>query len=117
MIDTSIRPEEAAMHEHTDIVGRQRPGVWYRTRWGVALIGFAVLAALLLVYEHRIHIPFGSLFLILPLFACLGLHFLMNGGHGGHGGHGGRGGNGGRENDAPRPAADRATGGRKDSRS
>ena len=73
-------------HQHANSSGGGLP--WYRTRWGLALIGFAAIAALLLAYEHRIHIPFGNLLVILPLFACIGLHSLMHGGHGGHGGHG-----------------------------
>jgi len=83
--------KETPMHEqqHANSPGMSRP--WYRTGWGLALIGFAAIAALLLVYEHRIHIPFGNLLVILPLFACIGLHSLMHGGRGGHGGHGGRG--------------------------
>ncbi len=76
-------------HNHTG--GNRASGAWFRTRWGMALVGFAVIAALLLVYEHRIHIPFGSILLFLPLFVCLGLHSLMHGGHGHGGGHGNHG--------------------------
>lgn len=54
----------------------------------MALAGFVALGALLLIYEHRLHIPFGNLLLLLPLLASFGLHSLMHGGHGGHGGHG-----------------------------
>lgn len=79
------------MNEHHHSVGNQASGSWFRTRWGMALIGFAGIAALLLVFEHRAHIPFGSILLILPLFACLGLHSLMHGGHGHGGGHGNHG--------------------------
>lgn len=89
-------------HDHAKDPGSSR--VWYRTRWGLAFIGFAGLGALLLVYEHRLHIPFGNLFLILPLFACIGLHSLMHGGHGGHGRHGGH---GGQPRDATGPATDK----------
>ena len=76
------------MHEHRHSEGTSNSNTPSRTRWRVALVGFAVLGALLLVYEHRLHIPFGSLWVILPLLACVGLHSLMHGGHGGHGGHG-----------------------------
>lgn len=80
-------------HNHTEDPGK--PGVWYKSRWGLALIGFAAVSVLLLVYEHRLHIPFGNLFGALPLVAVFGLHLLMHSGHGGHGGHGGsRGGHG-----------------------
>lgn len=60
---------------------------WYRSRAGLGFAGFAALAALLLAYEHRLHIPFGNLLAILPLIACVGLHGLMHGGHHRHGGH------------------------------
>ena len=79
------------MNEHHHSFGNQASGAWFRTRWGLALIGFALISALLLVYEHRVHIPFGSILVILPLFACLGLHSLMHGGHGHGGGHGNHG--------------------------
>lgn len=69
--------------DHSDI----NTTPWYRTRAGLALAGFAVLSALLLVYEHRLHFPFGNLLVVLPLFACFGLHAFMHGGHGGHGRH------------------------------
>lgn len=76
------------MHQHDRTQKPGDPAAWYKTRWGLALIGFAALSVLLLLYEHRLHIPFGNLLVILPLFACIGLHSLMHGGHGGHGGHG-----------------------------
>lgn len=60
-------------------------GAWFKSRWGVALIGFAAIGALLLIYEHRFHIPFGNAFVLLSLF---GLHMLMHSGHGHGGGHG-----------------------------
>lgn len=71
-------------HSHTD---SQDAPPWYRSRAGLAFAGFAAVAALLLIYEHRMHIPFGNLLVILPLFVCFGLHSFMHGGHGGHGGH------------------------------
>lgn len=92
------------MHQHDQTRKPDGPAAWYKTRWGLALIGFAALGALLLVYEHRLHIPFGNLLVILPLFACIGLHSLMHGGHGGHGGHGSH---GGRSRDATGPATDK----------
>lgn len=76
------------MHEHQHSAETSTPGASSRNRWRIALIGFAALAVLLFVYEHRVHIPFGNLLVILPLFACIGLHSFMHGGHGGHGGHG-----------------------------
>ncbi len=76
------------MHDHRRSEGTATSDNPSRTRWRIALAGFAGLGALLLVYEHRLHIPFGNLLILLPLFACIGLHSLMHGGHGGHGGHG-----------------------------
>lgn len=78
------------MHQHDQTQKPGDPTAWYKTRWGLALVGFAALSVLLLLYEHRLHIPFGTLLVILPLFACIGLHSLMHGGHSGHGSHGGR---------------------------
>jgi hypothetical protein len=48
--------------------------------------GFAVLAALLLAFEHRAHL--AGLLGWLPyliLLACPLMHLFMHGGHGGHG--------------------------------
>ena len=89
------------MHQHDHIQKPGGPGAWYKSRWGLALIGFATVSLLLLVYEHRVHIPFGNLLVILPLFVSIGLHSLMHGSHGGYGGHGGR------SRDASNPATDK----------
>lgn len=78
------------MHEHPHSEGKDESDAPSQARWRIALVGFALLGALLLISEHRLHIPFGNLWIILPLFACIGLHSLMHGGHGGHGGHGAR---------------------------
>lgn len=69
----------------------QRPpetGPWFRTRSGLVLIGFLVIAGFFLVTEHTAHL-LGILPYLL-LLACPLLHF-FHGGHGGaHGGtHGG----------------------------
>ena len=56
-------------------------------RWRV-IVGwsaFAVIAALLLVSEHRLHVLGALPFLL--LLACPLMHIFMHGGHGGHGGH------------------------------
>jgi hypothetical protein len=75
------------MHDHRPSGGAEPSSPWYRSRAGLAFAGFAAVAALLLIYEHRMHISFGNLLVILPLFVCFGLHSFMHGGHGGHGGH------------------------------
>jgi len=60
------------------------PGFW-RSRAGLAAIGFLLIAAFLLVSEHRAH-ALGYLPFVL-LLACLLLHGFMHGKHG-HDGHG-----------------------------
>lgn len=56
-----------------------------QTPFGLALCGFLIVAAFLLIAEHRAHIFVGNWFIWLLPFACLGMHFF----HHGHGGHGG----------------------------
>ncbi|HWR97206.1 MAG TPA: DUF2933 domain-containing protein [Candidatus Methanoperedens sp.] len=72
--------------------------VFWRSRTGVALLGFLGIAAFFLFTEHRAHV-LGALPYVL-LLLCPLLHFLGHGGHGGHGkgaakddhlGHGGAG--------------------------
>jgi hypothetical protein len=57
------------------------------SRMGLVLIGFIVIAGVLLFTEHRAHV-LGAL-IYLPLLLCPLMHFFMHGGHGGHGDHGG----------------------------
>lgn len=64
------------------------PGNFLRSRAGIALIGFAAIAGLLLAYEHRVHLLTGNGLLLVFLALCIGMHFFMHGGHGGHGGGG-----------------------------
>ena len=63
------------------------PGPWFRSRSGLVLLAFLVIAAFFLVSEHRAHV-LGVLPWLLVL-ACPLLHFLHRGHGGGHGGHGG----------------------------
>jgi hypothetical protein len=60
-------------------------GGLFRSRGGIVLIGFAVVAAFCLRTEHRAHL-LGVLPWLLIL-ACPLTHIFMHGGHGGHGGH------------------------------
>lgn len=60
-----------------------RPRSLFRSRAGVTLMGFIVIAGFLLVTEHTAHV-FGALPYLL-LLACPLLHLFMHGGHGGHG--------------------------------
>ena len=62
----------------------QKTGPWFRTRSGLVLTAFLVIAGFFLVTEHTAHL-LGILPYLL-LLACPLLHFF----HGGHGGaHGG----------------------------
>jgi hypothetical protein len=54
--------------------------------WLIVLAGFLVIAAALLVTEHRAHVL--GVLIYLPLLACPLMHLFMHGGHGSHSGHG-----------------------------
>ena len=84
-------------HEHpepmpadTDNTGardmRPKAPAFWRSKAGIAAIGFLLIAAFLLVSEHRAH-ALGYLPFLL-IFGCLFMHMFMHGGHGGHSGHG-----------------------------
>jgi hypothetical protein len=75
-----------------------------RSNWSaysrMVFIGFIVIAAVLLAYEHRLHL--SGLLGLLPflfLLACPLMHLFMHHGHG-HDGHDGQSGIG---DNAPRP--------------
>jgi hypothetical protein len=57
--------------------------VSWRSRSGLALLGFIGIAAFFLFTEHRAHVV-GALPYVL-LLLCPLLHFFGHGGHGGHG--------------------------------
>lgn len=60
-----------------------------RSRGGLVLIAFLVIAGYFLWTEHRAHLLGALSFLPwLLLLACPLLHFFMHGSHGGHGKHG-----------------------------
>ncbi|WP_029133724.1 DUF2933 domain-containing protein [Sedimenticola selenatireducens] len=61
-------------------------GSFWRSRAGIVLIVFTVIAGLLLAYEHRAHLLIGNGLLLVLLAFCVGIHFFMHGGHGGRGG-------------------------------
>ena len=65
----------------------QTPMPWWRTRGGVAAIGFVLVIAFFVLREHYEH-ALGMLPYLL-LLACPLMHLLMPHGHGGHHGHGG----------------------------
>ncbi len=58
----------------------------WRTRGGLVLCGFLLIAAFFLLTEHTAHV-FGALPYLIIL-ACPLMHLFMHHGHGGHGGPG-----------------------------
>jgi hypothetical protein len=62
------------------------PAPFWRTRGGVALIGFALVAVFYVLREHHAHL-LGALAYLL-LLACPLMHLFMHHGHGGRHAHG-----------------------------
>jgi len=60
-----------------------REGFSLKSRAGLVLIGFLIIAGALLFTEHRAHVL--GLLIWLPLLACPLMHVFMHHGHGGHG--------------------------------
>ncbi len=52
-----------------------------KSRMGLVLVGFLVIAGALLFTEHQAHVL--GLLIWLPLLACPLMHLFMHGGHGG----------------------------------
>lgn len=67
----------------------QSGGFW-KSRTGITLLVFLGVAALMLGWEHRVHIFAGNALPVLLLVGCFVMHLFMHGGHGGHGGGGGK---------------------------
>lgn len=63
----------------------EHPSFW-KSSVGISLIIALAIAALLLGFEHRVHIIAGNGFLVLLLLGCGVMHLFMHGGRGGHGG-------------------------------
>lgn len=58
---------------------------WWRTRTGLAFLGFSAIAAYFLITEHRAHLALAVPYLPwLLLAACPLMHLFMHHGHGGH---------------------------------
>lgn len=64
--------------------GPEEPSFW-RSKYGIVLLGFGIIAAFFLLSEHWAH-ALGILPFLLIL-ACPLMHIFMHGRHGGHGGH------------------------------
>jgi DUF2933 family protein len=67
----------------------RQAGPWFRSRSGLVLLAFLVIAGFFVVTEHTAHV-LGYLPYLL-LLACPLLHFFHRGHGGGHGGPGGGG--------------------------
>ena len=72
-----MSPSHAAIEHH------RSEGEAPRSRWILVLLGFAVIAAILLFTEHRAHVL--GVLIYLPLLLCPLMHVFMHGGHRGHG--------------------------------
>jgi len=71
-----------------DHIGHQEParqGMSTKSKAGIVLVGFLIIAGALLFTEHRAHVL--GLLIWLPLLACPLMHVFMHGGHGHHGSH------------------------------
>jgi hypothetical protein len=60
----------------------------FRSRWGIGVLTFLAVGAVLLIFGHRAHYPESNLALGGLLLACVLMHLFIHGGHGGHGGPG-----------------------------
>jgi len=69
-------------HDQSHKEPETREGFW-RSRTGIGLVFFLAVTALLLGYEHRMHLFTGNAFVVLLLLGCVVMHFFMHGGHGG----------------------------------
>jgi len=57
-------------------------GMSVKSKAGLVLVGFLIIASALLFTEHRAHVL--GLLIWLPLLACPLMHVFMHGGHGHH---------------------------------
>ena len=77
------------MHNHDHTPAELVPGGgFWQSPTGIALIVFLLIAAILMGYEHRVHLFGGTSGSVVFLAAWFGLHFFMHRSHGSHGGHG-----------------------------
>ena len=87
-------------HDHSQ--NGSEPKNFWGSRYSIGLIVMGAAAAYFLLSEHRAH--FFSALPFLLLFACLGMHVFMHGGHGGHTSGENRGSSGGQPPDASAPS-------------
>ncbi len=74
-----------SVQDHSAHEEHARTSISIKSRAGLVLVGFLVIAGALLFTEHRAHVL--GLLVWLPLLACPLMHFFMHGGHGHDGGH------------------------------
>ena len=79
------RSAEAGDLRASQTIEPKTPRFW-GSKAALVAIGFLLIAAFLLLSEHRAH-ALGYLPFLL-IFGCLFMHMFMHGGHGGHSGHG-----------------------------
>ena len=96
--------DDAGGHAGHRAENDERPPGFWTSKTGLAAIGFLLIAAFLLLSEHRAH-AFGYLPFLL-LLACPLLHMLMHRDHGGHGAHGGSSGKARAQSSVPPPRGD-----------
>ena len=74
-----------SVQDHSSDDRSAHEGISLRSRVGLVLISFLVIAGALLFTEHQAHVL--GLLVWLPLLACPLMHVFMHSGHGHHGGH------------------------------
>jgi hypothetical protein len=74
-----------SVQDHSSYQGRPHEGMSTKSKVGLVLVGFLIVAFALLFTEHRAHVL--GLLVWLPLLACPLMHMFMHGGHGHHGNH------------------------------
>ena len=72
-----------SVQERSDHHAHAPEGLSLKSRAGLVLIGFLIIAGVLLFTEHRAHVL--GLLVWLPLLACPLMLVFMHGGHGHHG--------------------------------
>jgi hypothetical protein len=74
-----------SVQDHLGHQEQARQGMSTKSKAGIVLVGFLIIAFALLFTEHRAHVL--GLLVWLPLLACPLMHMFMHGGHGHHGSH------------------------------
>ena len=74
-----------SVQDHFGHQEQTRQGMSMKSKAGIVLVGFLLIAGALLFTEHRAHVL--GLLIWLPLLACPLMHVFMHGGHGHHGSH------------------------------